>query len=972
MRKKNLLPGLTLIVVLAIVSSGCSSGSSSSNPPPPPPNPPDQVTGPSPADSAASVPVSTDLGWNAAGGATSYKVYLGPIPASLTLETTQASTTYDPGILDYSTDYYWRIDSVNSDGTTTGIVWSFTTEATPVSPPDQATGPSPADSASGVAITTNLVWSAAAGATSYEVYLGLTLPSLTLQSTQTSTAYDPGTLEYSTDYYWRIDSVNSYGTTTGILWSFTTESTPSLPEQAANPSPADSATDVSVTSNLSWDAANDTVSYEVYMGPTAASLTLMITQNSTVYNPGVLNYSTDHYWRIDSVNSIGTTTGVLWHFTTEASPAIPPDKVTGSSPPNGANNVSVETHLSWNIAGGATLYDIYFGTSFIFIPFQCTQTATSYYHGTLEYATTYYWRIDSYNSCGPTQGDVWSFTTEPLPSTPPGQAAAPVPPDGATGISLTPAICWSAAVGATSYKVYFGTNPIPVTLASTQSFTVFEPGTLNPSTTYYWRVDSVNAVNTTAGNVWQFTTGPAAAGAGPQVSVTCPADGAANIPVNTDLKWFAVDAALSYQVYFGTNPNPAYQGEQTPCTFDPGLLSTSTMYYWRIDVVTATGTVQGKVFSFTTEPGGAGRIIYVDIASGSNFNNGFTWANAVKTIGLGIQLAPNHWTVLVAPGTYAGPDNRDLDPDGKNLTIASISSPGFTVIDCQDAAQAFYISSGTCNIRGFTIKNGYSATDGGAILIANADSTVRLCIIKNCNAADDAGAIYYFQSPPNIDCCSFTGNTSTDLGGAIYIYSTSGSITNSVFADNTSNTAGGAVVLNTFSGSITNCLFVNNSSGIGGALRASAVSPLALSNCTFTTNTSTGSGGACYFSTGGSVSILDSILYLNTSGTALANELYSSITCTIDYCDTRTGNENVYGFGGCVTITNSIEEDPLFTSGPGGDFYLSSSAAGQAQNSPCIDAGSTTAAGAGLNHKTTRTDRVPDSGLVDGGYHYDP
>jgi hypothetical protein len=39
----------------------------------------------------------------------------------------QAGTTYDPGALAGSTTYYWRIDEKNAYGTTTGVVWSFTT-----------------------------------------------------------------------------------------------------------------------------------------------------------------------------------------------------------------------------------------------------------------------------------------------------------------------------------------------------------------------------------------------------------------------------------------------------------------------------------------------------------------------------------------------------------------------------------------------------------------------------------------------------------------------------------------------------------------------------------------------------------------------------------------------------------------------------------------------------------------------------
>ncbi len=41
----------------------------------------------------------------------------------------------------------------------------------------------------------------------------------------------------------------------------------------------------------------------------------------------------------------------------------------------------------------------------------------------------------------------------------------------------------------------------------------------------------------------------------------------------------------------------------------------------------------------------------------------------------------------------------------------------------------------------------------------------------------------------------------------------------------------------------------------------------------------------------------------------------------------------------------NIDLDPLFVSGPDGDYYLSQIAAGQAVDSPCVDAGSDLAAG---------------------------
>lgn len=79
-----------------------------------------------------------------------------------------------------------------------------------------------------------------------------------------------------------------------------------------------------------------------------------------------------------------------------------------------------------------------------------------------------------------------------------------------------------------------------------------------------------------------------------------------DVPVDANLDWLADSGALSYDVYFGTDPTPdggEFAGNQTGALYDPGVLSSNTIYYWRIDKVTAGGTVTGSVWSFETEDG---------------------------------------------------------------------------------------------------------------------------------------------------------------------------------------------------------------------------------------------------------------------------------------------------------------------------------------------------------------------------------
>jgi hypothetical protein len=192
---------------------------------------PGQASNPNPPNSATDVSTTATLSWTAGSDATSHDVYFGTVSPG-TLIGNQAGTTYNPGTMANSTTYYWRIDEKNAGGTTTGVVWSFTTI---VAAPGQATSPSPANAATGVSTTATLSWTAGSGATSHDVYFGTTSPG-TLIGNQAGTTYNPGTMANSTTYYWRIDEKNAGGTTTGVVWSFTTAAVAAAPTyQAVGP-----------------------------------------------------------------------------------------------------------------------------------------------------------------------------------------------------------------------------------------------------------------------------------------------------------------------------------------------------------------------------------------------------------------------------------------------------------------------------------------------------------------------------------------------------------------------------------------------------------------------------------------------------------------------------------------------------------------------------------------------------------------
>lgn len=102
------------------------------------PTAPSMATTPSPADGAVGRPISQTLSWTTGTNSPTHHVYFGTDLDAMTNGTggtdkdTQAGTTYDPGILEYTTTYYWRIDEEKTgEDTAAGDVWEFQTKTPP-------------------------------------------------------------------------------------------------------------------------------------------------------------------------------------------------------------------------------------------------------------------------------------------------------------------------------------------------------------------------------------------------------------------------------------------------------------------------------------------------------------------------------------------------------------------------------------------------------------------------------------------------------------------------------------------------------------------------------------------------------------------------------------------------------------------------------------------------------------------------
>ncbi len=80
------------------------------------------------------------------------------------------------------------------------------------------------------------------------------------------------------------------------------------------------------------------------------------------------------------------------------------------------------------------------------------------------------------------------------------------PGNGATGVSLTPTLSWSPSAGATSYRVFFGPDPVLVEIASLNA-NFIRVGELAPSRQHTWYIVAKNRLWETVSAVRTFVTG---------------------------------------------------------------------------------------------------------------------------------------------------------------------------------------------------------------------------------------------------------------------------------------------------------------------------------------------------------------------------------------------------------------------------------------------------------------------------------
>ncbi len=237
----------------------------------------------------------------------------------------------------------------NHSASNTSPQWSFTTEIN--DPPYIPNNPSPTNGAIDVDINADLSWTGGdpnGDTVYYDIYFGTISPPPLIFQNYSLTSYDPGTMQYNTNYYWKIKAIDVHGAATmGPEWNFITEQEPlNYPPEFSNENPLNGATNVPITtSSLSVyisDKEGESFNWSIETSSNIGSSYGAGENNgSKLCSVSGLIYGTTYKWYVNATDSgSGETSMEIYTFTTESASNNPPNKPIINGPVGGNIGIS--------------------------------------------------------------------------------------------------------------------------------------------------------------------------------------------------------------------------------------------------------------------------------------------------------------------------------------------------------------------------------------------------------------------------------------------------------------------------------------------------------------------------------------------------------------------------------------------------------------------------------------------------------
>ncbi len=587
--------------------------------------------------------------WPSIPNAIGYQVWYGnstdSAAASLWSEPTTAGSVVITGLAGSTTYYAWiRVKTAGGTG-------GFGLPGSGMTAPDAPGAPT----VTGGSAQASASWTAAAGASSYEVWYGASgdPAGASLWTTQPiSPSVTISGLANGTTYYVWIKAKNASGAS-GFSAAGSAMTIPAAPG-------APTVTGGSGQVGASWSGATGATSYEVWYGTSnnSAAASLWTTQPSS---PGAtvtgLASGTTYYLWVKAKNVSGASgfSGAGSAITIPAAPSGP--TVTGGSG---------QVTATWSGVAGATQYEVYYKQTTSLTDtsgastYSTTLTGTSATIGSLSSGLTYCVWVKAKNGTG-ASGLSGGGSAITVPAAPTG----PTVTGGSGQVTAT----WSGVAGATQYEVYYKqtTTLTDTSGASTYSTTLTGTsatiGSLSSGLTYCVWVKAKNGAGVSALSGGGSAITVPAAPAGPTVT-----GGSAQVTAT----WALVTGATQYEVYYkqttsltDTSGASTYSTTLTGTSATIGSLSNGLTYCVWVKAKNGTGV--------SALSGGGSAITIPAAPAGPTVTGGASQVTATWTGVTGVTQYEVYYKQTTTNST-TGASTYSTTFTGTTATIGSLSS----------------------------------------------------------------------------------------------------------------------------------------------------------------------------------------------------------------------------------------------------------------------------------------------------------
>ena len=293
---------------------------------------------------------SVALSWNAASGATGYRVLRGTTTGVYTVTNSAASNTNFDATAVGGTTYFYAVQGTNSSGPS---ALSSEVSATPlIALPNVPNGLA----ATGSNATVRLTWNVAVGASGYNVKRSTTSGTEVTIDTSGTTSYTDTAVVNGQQYFYKVSATNSTGESAN---SSEVNATPDNPPAAPTALFATAGTNQVA---LSWTGSAGAISYNVKRSITSGFgyITIGTTVAPTVaYTDSTAVKFTEYFYVISAVNANGegsdSSEANATPLGTYGPLAYEPFNYSMGALPNGTASTGTGFSGNWNVTGGPAI-----------------------------------------------------------------------------------------------------------------------------------------------------------------------------------------------------------------------------------------------------------------------------------------------------------------------------------------------------------------------------------------------------------------------------------------------------------------------------------------------------------------------------------------------------------------------------------------------------------------------------------------